>query len=132
MPGHCLMLSLSKHIAPRGPGSYRAATISQEASAPVVWVALSPPQLATAPAGWEIQPWMWRAGVIWERPCRAIVGVSQQHECGCIDHTSEHQTRSWSQHTDVSHYLLEISERVKILRCPQPPHGAGAGRKMLW
>lgn len=44
---------------------------------------------------------------------------------------SEHQSRSWSQHTNVSHYLLEVSEGVKTLHGPQLPHRAGAGRLML-
>lgn len=126
-----LMLSLSKDAAPQGPGSYRAATISLEVSGPVVWVVVSPPHLATASAGLQIQLWRLGAGFGWERSCCVTAGVSQQHERGCIDHRSEHQPRSWSQHTDVSHYLLEVSEGVRTLHCPQPPHRAGAGRKML-
>jgi len=39
---HCLMLSLSKGTAPRGPGSYTAATISRVVSAPGVWGGCEP------------------------------------------------------------------------------------------
>lgn len=59
MPRHCLTLSLSKQTAPQGPGSHRVATISQGVSAAVVWVAVSPPQLAAASAGLEIQLRSW-------------------------------------------------------------------------
>lgn len=125
------MLRLSNDTARQGPGSYRAATISQGVSAPAVLVAESPPQLATVSVGLEIQPQRSGARFTWERSHHVIAGVSQQRECGCINHMSEHQSGSWSQHTDVSRYLLEISEGVKTLHCPRLPHRAGAGRKML-
>lgn len=52
-----------------------------------------------------------------------------QCEGGCTD-VCEDLSRSWSQHTDVGHCLLEILERVETLHFPQLLCRAGAGRKM--